>query len=237
MKASTKVFFSALLISFLGTLPLGTLNVSITNLAINKGYAAATLFASGAILVEVAIVRIAMSAVGKLEKLHRYLKLFSGLSLLLLFSLAFITIIAAVERKSFEAALPFTNSNPFLSGMLLSVLNPLHLPFWLGWTAVFKSKGILKHCTSSYNIYMIAIGLGTSVAFWLFGFAGSYVIKALNNQQYLINWMVGISLLIAATMQLFKTIKKNKQSNNVMPQTILIKANKKLEKNNLDIIN
>ena len=79
MKASTKLFFSALLISFLGTLPLGTLNVSITNLAINRGYTAATLFAMGAILVEVAIVRIAVVAVGKLEKLQRYFKLFSWL--------------------------------------------------------------------------------------------------------------------------------------------------------------
>lgn len=198
---------------FPGSLPLGTLNVSITNLVINKGYTAATLFAMGAIVVEVTVVRIAVVAVSKLEKLHSYFRLFSWLSLLVLFALATVTIIAAVQMKNFEASLPFTNSNPFLSGMVLSFLNPLQLPFWLGWTAVFKTKRLLKHSTAAYNIYITAIGFGTSIAFWLYSFAGSFVITALNNQQYSINWLVGISLLIAATAQLFKRIKKNKEGN------------------------
>ena len=211
MKATAKVFVYALAISFAGTLPLGTLNVSITNLAVNKGYMDALLFAAGAILVEVAIVRIAVVAVGKLEKLHRYYKLFGWLSLLVLFALAVFTIIAAVEMKDFDATLPFTGNNPFLSGMLLSVLNPLHLPFWLGWTAIFRAKGILKESAAVYNIYIAAIGLGTAIAFWLYGYAGSYVVAALHKQQYIINWLVGVSLLIAAAVQLYKITKKNKQ--------------------------
>ncbi|HEY6899254.1 MAG TPA: hypothetical protein VI233_01365, partial [Puia sp.] len=69
---------------------------------------------------------------------------------------------------------------PFLSGLLLSTLNPLHLPFWLGWTAVLKAKNILVPARLEYNLFAIAIGAGTALAFLAYGFAGRLILQWLH---------------------------------------------------------
>jgi threonine/homoserine/homoserine lactone efflux protein len=72
--------------------------------------------------------------------MKRLYKFFSALTSIVLFLFAWISFRAAFEMHKFETALPFTAQRPFLSGVSLSLINPLHLPFWLGWTAVLKSE-------------------------------------------------------------------------------------------------
>src|SRR4051812_34573901 len=60
-----KLFFCASGISFMGSLPIGTLNTSAATIAINKGMYGAMQFSAGAILVEMIVVRIALFAVKK----------------------------------------------------------------------------------------------------------------------------------------------------------------------------
>jgi hypothetical protein len=52
-----KIFFTGMLISFLGSLPLGTLNVAAMQIGITDGYTAAILFSLGSLLVEMIYVR------------------------------------------------------------------------------------------------------------------------------------------------------------------------------------
>ena len=69
-----KIFFWGMFISFLGSLPLGTINVTATNIAVQQGAYAATLFALGALLVEtfcLCIVLLAMNWVRKQQKIFR----------------------------------------------------------------------------------------------------------------------------------------------------------------------
>lgn len=195
-----KLFLWASGISFLGSLPVGTLNVSAANLAINKGVYEAAQFSAGAILVEMIMVRIALFAVKKIEGL--FLNLFSLLSSFILIIIAVISLHAALHMT--QLVIPFIGPQLFLSGLLLSLINPFHLPFWFGWTAVLKSKKVL---TDAYNIYVIAIGVGTTVAFTTYILAGSFLIRQLGERQIILNWVLGIVLLVTGLVQLYKTLK------------------------------
>jgi threonine/homoserine/homoserine lactone efflux protein len=205
-----KLFFWALTISFLGSLPIGTLNVTVTSLVINKGIIQAVEFALGAILVEIVLVRIAIAAVKKSEGLKRLNKFFSALTCIVLFLFAWISFRAAFETHKFETVLPFTSQRPFLSGVFLSLINPLHLPFWLGWTAVLKSKKIFWDSKSTYNIYVIGIGVGTSIAFFTYAILGNFLIDFLKEKQTLLNWIIGIALLVTCLLQFYKSFIKEK---------------------------
>ncbi|HSB94394.1 MAG TPA: hypothetical protein VLC28_14825, partial [Flavitalea sp.] len=57
-----RVFVSGMFISFLGTLPLGTLNISAMQISVSDGIRPALLFAVGALLVEIIYVRISLVA-------------------------------------------------------------------------------------------------------------------------------------------------------------------------------
>jgi len=208
MKGQAKLFFYAASISFLGTLPLGTLNLSVANFAFKHDLPGAVGFSVAAISVEMTLVRVALLAIKRLEVLKRLFRVFSILTCLILLGLAFSSLLAAYQMQEFRASLPFSTLNPVLSGLLLSLINPLHLPFWMGWTAILKSKKILDDRPSSYNTFIIAIGTGTSLAFFIYGTAGRFLINLLGSREVLLNWVVGIALLITALAQLYKTFFK-----------------------------
>ena len=194
----------AFFISFTGTLPIGTLNVSVTNLVIDGDVRAAILFGLGAILVEVGMVRLALVIVKRLEGMDRLLGWFRLLACFVILLLAFVSLEAAWHMRKAGSAIPITGHAPFFSGLVLSLLNPLHLPFWMGWTAVLRRKGLLSDTRNEYNIYVIAIGVGTCMAFVLYGVTGHFLILFLRMNQQLFNWLTGVALLMAGLVQLWK---------------------------------
>ncbi len=201
---SPGLYVFALLISFTGSLPIGTLNVSIADLVIERRIDAAILFGIGAILVEVGLVRIALVIVKRLEGMNRLSRWFRLLACFIILLLSFLSLKAAWHMQTTTVPIPFTGNAPFLSGLLLSLLNPLHLPFWLGWTAVLRTKGLLHDTRREYNVYVLAIGMGTAIAFFVYGLTGHLLILFLRTNQNILNWLTGIALLITGLVQGWK---------------------------------
>jgi hypothetical protein len=201
---SIRLFFWALFISFTGSLPVGTLNVSVADLSINMGGAAALQFGIGAMLVEVLVVRIALVTVRKLEGLHRLLWFFKIFTCAVILLVAVISLEAAWHMRKPGVAIPFAGHMPFVSGLLLSLINPLHLPFWMGWTTVLKSRKTLTDSQRDYNLFVLAIGTGTSLAFLAYGVAGTLLIMFLRMNQNIFNWLVGLALLVTGLVQLWQ---------------------------------
>ena len=208
MKSRSRLFFSAMSISFLGTLPLGTLNLSVANYAFLGNLSGAVGFSVAAIAVEMLLVWVALIVIRRLERLGLFLKIFNLVSTGVLLFLAASSLLAAFEMEAFRATLPLPFLHPVAAGAILSLTNPLHLPFWMGWTTVLRSRKILNDESGSYPVYIGAIGLGTAMAFCLYGTAGRYLIELLGSRQVLLNWIVGIALLITALIQLYKTFLK-----------------------------
>jgi len=194
----------AFLISFTGSLPIGTLNVSITDLVINGDVWAAGQFGLGAILVEVGLVRIALITVKRLEGMDHLLWWFRVLACCVILLFAFINLEAAWHMRKAGMSIPITGHAPFVSGLVLSLLNPLHLPFWMGWTAVLRAKGLLSDTGGDYNMYVMAIGAGTVLAFIVYGMTGHLLILFLRMNQNIFNWLTGSALFIAGLAQVWK---------------------------------
>lgn len=201
-----KLFWVAFSISFVGALPIGTLNTNVANFALSGNFAGAAWFGVAAILVEVVIVRIALVVVDQLMRLKKLFKILSIAFCVAILALAYKTLQAAFHMRNFQDVLPFVGMNPFYSGLLLSLLNPLHLPFWMGWTTVLKSRNVLSSETRAYNIFIIAIGTGTLLSFIIYGVAGNYLMNVLKAQHNLINWILGLTLLFTGLVQAYKLI-------------------------------
>lgn len=206
MKVQIKIALWGLLISFLGSLPLGTMNIAATHISIEKGVSAGLIYAIGSMLAEVIIVRIALVSMGWLtghQKVFRLLEYFTT-GLLLVLSIG--SFIAAYKMTGFTNVVPLMSVNPFLEGVILSVTNPLHIPFWLGWSSVLKTKGILESKPQQYNWFVTGIGVGTILGFMVFIFGGNYFVIQLTNHQSWVNSIIGIALLVTALAQLKKIV-------------------------------
>lgn len=196
---------TAMGISFLGTLPLGILNISVSSLTMHHNTKGALAFSLAAAAVEVLTVRLALTIADRIPILQNYQWLFRLTSaiVLVLFSAAAFT--AASKSVQFTTTIPQIYQKPILAGIMLSILNPFHIPFWMGWAAVLKSRGILSTQKRDYDLFVISIGMGTLAAFGTYGLAGRLLIEFLEHWQREVNWILGIMLIIAAGTQLFKT--------------------------------
>jgi threonine/homoserine/homoserine lactone efflux protein len=201
-----RLYFTAIFISFMGSLPVGTLNVSVTDLTINMGAGAALQFGLGAMLVEVALVRIALVTVRRLAGLKQLFHFFRVFACAIVLVLAVFSLYGAWHMQKQGVVVPFAHYTPFVSGVFLSLINPLHLPFWMGWTAALRSKGVLSDTKEDFNVFVTAIGSGTALAFLLYGVAGHLLITFLRMQENLFNWLVGLALLMAGMVQLWKLL-------------------------------
>jgi hypothetical protein len=84
----------------------------------------------------------------------------------------------------------------------------LHIIFWFGWSTILIEKNILLTNKSNYNFYTTGIGLGTLAGFAIFIYGGNYITHQVLFNQTLINWIIGVVLLITAIVQVYKIRKK-----------------------------
>ena len=203
-----RVFFWGMMVSFLGSLPMGTLNILAMKISVEEGIKYAIYFSCGSLLTEMIYVRLSLVGINWIRKQK---KLFQWLEWITLI------IVVALAIGSFMTAINHNPSNPnvknnlpdihrFLLGIFLSAISPMQIPFWFGWSTVLFTKKILLPKNSNYNIYIIGIGLGTLLGNFVFIFGGKYLVDKLNTNQNILNYVLGGIFALTAIIQLIKII-------------------------------
>src|SRR5215218_1416728 len=91
-----RIFFTGLFISFLGSLPLGTLNIAAMQISISDGVIPAIKFACGSLLAEMIYVRLSLIAMDWVRHQQKLFRILEWLTL---------GIVVALAVSSFYAAL------------------------------------------------------------------------------------------------------------------------------------
>ena len=207
MSPLLKVFFWGLLISFLGTLPMGTLNVTAMQIGIQESIKNALFFAFGSLTVEMIYVRISLVGINWVRKQERLMRWMQWITLAIIIIMASGSIIAALHPDEGAKNVVLQNNiHRFLLGMGMCAINPVQIPFWFGWSTVLFSKKILQPINSQYNIYIIGIGLGTLLGNALFIFGGRWLTDRFSNSGTYLNWIIGGIFTVTAIIQLYKIL-------------------------------
>lgn len=199
-----KVFSWGLLISFLGSLPLGPLNLITTYVSVSKGTVAGFAFAAGCILTELIFVRLAVVSMEWISRKQRLFKALEWITILIILILAVYSFIAASKHTGFASAMPGEIKSPFWSGVAISAVDPMKIPFWFLWSSFLLGKEILIPESSFYNYYTAGIGVGSLLGFIIFIYGGNYFIGSIKSNQYIINWIIGAVLLATAGIQVYR---------------------------------
>ncbi|MFM7671783.1 MAG: LysE family transporter [Bacteroidota bacterium] len=215
MRSYQKVFLAGFVVSFLGSLPLGTTNVMVMQLSLERGIDQALQFSLGSLTVELIYVRISLYAVNWLHKrkvIMRYLNLITLLILVLLTYESFHSALnpSATSPIQISSALP-----PLLFGMFLCSISTGQIPFWLGWSTILMERNILRPRGGTYWNYLLGIGLGTLFANGLFIYGGHLAGDRFRNDPTLLHWVIGSFYLITALWQVGRMIRSAKKSDNV----------------------
>ena len=202
-----KVFFSGLLISFIGSLPLGNLNVTAFQISVSVGVVQAIWFALGCVLVEIVYVRISVVAIEKIRKHTRLFRFMSLVTFLITAGLAVFAFTSESANNPASSLFPLMNAaQALLLGITMSALNLAQIPFWLAFSTVLMSKKILLPLRAHYNLYIVGIAIGSLIASSFFIFGGQLILKNISSNQAIISKIIGTSFSIAAIVQLWQLL-------------------------------
>ncbi len=211
MQRRLRIFFTGMLISFLGSLPLGTLNVSAMQIAVADGVRPALYFSFGMLIAEIIYVRIslvAMKWVFSHKSLFRWLE---WITIVIVLALAISSFVAAADPQVKNNVLLSGSIHRFWLGLMMSALNPVQIPFWFGWSTVLFTKKVLKHRNSDFNIYIAGIGIGTFLGSLVFIFGGRLIVDSLNANHQAFQLVIGCIFLITAIIMCWKIFHKKKK--------------------------
>lgn len=206
-----RIFTTGLFISFLGTLPLGTLNVAAMQISVSDGIRPALLFSLGALLVEVVYVRLSLVAMDWVRKRQKLFKLLEWVTVLIIAALAVSSFVAAADPHVKKNVILSNTLHRFWLGAMMSAVNPVQIPFWFGWSAALLTKKILLPNNRHYNTYITGIGIGTFTGNSIFILGGQLLVNNLNANQAMIQWIIGGIFAVTAGIMLVKMLRRRER--------------------------
>ncbi|HMK25955.1 MAG TPA: LysE family transporter [Chitinophagaceae bacterium] len=204
-----QVFFSALLISFLGQLPFGNMNLTATQLAVQEGYKQAWKYALGIVLIEMIYLRLALTAMDWIVE-HKLVFIIMGwLTVVVFLALGIFSLIMARRQTGEKKGLLLNNKlDRFLLGVSISAINPVQIPFWFIWSTQLIQGKILHTTFFDFNLFTAGAGIGSVTGLAVYIYGGKWVIAKMKASNKQLNTFMGIVFILAALWQLYNMIYK-----------------------------
>ena len=183
--------------SFIGTLPLSMLNLTILQLTMSKQQQQAISFSLGASVIEFFQIGITLLGMNVLLTIPYLSSIFAVISIPILIFLA----IKNLKKKPDTEGVKLLPKNAFYQGIVLGFANVVVYPFWLLWSNVFIQNGLLKPEPEAYFYFTLAAAVGTFAGFLVFILLGKLLWKRLLWLQKIIDKLIAFAFFGFAALQ------------------------------------
>lgn len=201
------IFLWGFLVSFLGQLPLGTVSITSTQIAVQENFRSAWKYAIGVALVEIIYLRLTLSGVDWIMQHKLFFEILGWLTVVIFLILGVVSFNTAQKQTKEKKALLLDNKiSRFLLGLSMSALNPAQIPFWFLWSSILLNNGTLHSNFLEFNCFTIGCGTGTIAGLALYMYGGNWLITKMNTSNKTLNIVMGIIFIIAALVQLYRMI-------------------------------
>lgn len=203
------VFFVGALISFLGQLPLGNMNLTATQLSVQENFRSAWKYGLGIVLVEIIYLRLALTGMDWVVE-HKVLFTIMGwLTVVVFIVLGVLAFVMARKQTSAKKGLLLDNNmNRFLLGIVVSGINPAQIPFWFLWSTQLLNSKVLLPTTAQFNLFTAGAGLGSLAGLAVYIHGGKWIITKLKTSNRALNVFMGIVFILAGLWQLYNMLFK-----------------------------
>jgi threonine/homoserine/homoserine lactone efflux protein len=195
-------------ISFLGSLPLGTGNVLLVQLAASDGISAAVWFSAGCLLAELIYVWLSLRLVNLIPTSGSLSKVLRWVSVVIVACLAVASFASAIsDLPPINVLLP-GESSPFIFGFMLMAINPVQGPFWFGWSTVLFERKVLTPVPLNFALYITGTGLGSIAADVLFILTGHLIFTWFPGGRSTIHLVIGVMYAVTALYLAFSNLRR-----------------------------
>ncbi|MBP9925112.1 MAG: LysE family transporter [Cyclobacteriaceae bacterium] len=188
-----QVFLIGLIFSFLGSIPPGTLNLAVLQLGMEHKIKTAIRFSLAVAIIEYPYAWIAVVFEDWVTSSPLIIDNFQLITAVVMIVIGAFTLWSA--RKPSEFSVRF-NESGFRRGIILSILNPMAIPFWIGVTAYLKAQGWVDLSTQSLlHSYVFGTSVGVIILLVLFTFLAKRLAHYIKDNRY-VKLVPGFTLLV-----------------------------------------
>ena len=205
-----KNLFFGFLVSFLGSLPLGYLNIVGVAILAHSKWQSLVLYLLGVILVEVVVVYGTIFFVNQLVANKKWMKNIDFFAIFFLLGLAVVFRLSSNDSAaSVDFLKEYVAYSSFFIGLVLCVLNFLQIPFWVGWNLYLVNANRIVLTNRLQHFYLLGIIFGTFLGMLLaIVVLDSLAQKNFSFTSYILPVFIPIFFVILAVFQMRKVHKK-----------------------------
>jgi hypothetical protein len=207
---SLKNILFGFIVSFLGSLPLGYLNIVGVEIISKSGINSLVFYLFGVIIVEAIVIYFTVIFATQLAENTRLMRFIDFFAIFFLLIIAYLfythSDITTTEHNYLEN---YVQYSPFLIGMVLCCLNFLQIPFWLGWNLYLMNGNYILLVRKLKFYYILGTLVGT-----FFGMLAIIVLlnslsqKILDYSKFIIPIVIPLFFVALAILQAFKVKRK-----------------------------
>lgn len=205
------------LVSFLGSIPLGYLNLVGFEIYNKSGLNSVVLFLLGVVFIESFVIYFTLLFAKQLMNNKILLKMIDFFTIVFMLVLAYVFYMkTSLTLKNSSYIEKYMMYSPFVIGVLLNCFNFLQLPFWTGWNLYLMNEKLIS-TEKNFKYYYIA---GTLIGVFL-GMLSLILILQLifKNISFIFNYLMSVFIplffIILAGIQAFKVYNKYFKPKNI----------------------
>jgi threonine/homoserine/homoserine lactone efflux protein len=181
-------------ISYLGSIPPGTLNLTVIDISMRRAMQHALSFSLACALIEFIQAFIALKFSDYIS-VHQEIEFYIQIFVIPVFIGLGIYYLLQKEVPQYE--IKQDASDVFIKGVLLSIVNPLAIPFWLVWATYLNQKGfpILDNGANMYA-FILGISLGSLATLMTYAYLSKLILARITSFNKWINEIIGGILLL-----------------------------------------
>lgn len=196
-----QVFIVGVVFSFLGSIPPGTLNILVLQLGLEKKVSTAMRFALAVAIVEYPYAWIAVVFEDLITSSPLIAKNFTLIGAVVMTAIGAFMLWSA--RKPSDFSVKFSESG-FRRGLILSILNPQAIPFWIAITAYLKVEGWIElDSQARIHSYVLGTSVGVMLLLTILAYGGKKISFTLQSNK-MIRMLPGAILLVLGLIGLIK---------------------------------
>ena len=205
-----KNIFVGFLVSFIGSIPLGYLNIVGYEVYKSFGINETIFYLLGVILIEFFVIYFTLLFANQLISNKKLIKFIEGFSIIFMFLLAYIFYSSASKETSSQTVLEkYVDYSPFIVGIILSCLNFIQIPFWTSWNLYLLNGKYIEVSKSRKYFYVFGTVFGTFSGMLVLIFSLNYLTLEFEFfKLFLFQFIIPIVFVALGIFQGFKFYKK-----------------------------
>lgn len=188
----TIIFFLGLIVSLIGVIPPGLLNMTAAKISLKEGAGRGIMFSSGVCLVVFIQTYIAAIFARYLSNRPDIVEILQRVAFVLFVLITIYFLVLASKNPEPKVETEITSRHGrFFHGMLLSVLNVFPIPYQAYMTITLASWGIMDFERLSIITYVTGAAMGTFVMLYMYIFFFDKIKDKAFTSQKNMNYMIG----------------------------------------------